>query len=271
MRQVPTVILALFLCVSSMTPAQQAESTGVAVSVFDGTWKYDLDTIQWIARGTTPGALLLHNGFYDCRTCVPPIKVKADGTDQKITGDPKHETANVRVIDDHSIEVIYKRDGKVVHTTKRSVSPDGNTSTETWTDYDQPEGNSRTGTITAKRIANGPPGTHLLNGQWHAVKLNTTPPVQTYKVSGNQVTMTSQSGASYVATLDGPGVLYKGDPPADKISVRKLGDRKLQERITANGKVVVVNTLTVLPDGKTMEIMNEPTTGPTVKILARRQ
>ncbi len=72
----------------------------MAQSPFDGTWKVDMSSAQW---STKPNVYLLQNGMYDCKTCVPPIKVKADGTDQKVT-DPYSDALSVKVIDDHNIE-----------------------------------------------------------------------------------------------------------------------------------------------------------------------
>jgi hypothetical protein len=52
-------------------------------SDFDGTWKIDL------SKSELPSKLevfLLQSGTYQCKSCVPMIKVKADGTDQSVSG-----------------------------------------------------------------------------------------------------------------------------------------------------------------------------------------
>ncbi len=70
-----------------------------AQSPFDGTWKINLNDAQFPKK---PDVYLLQNGMYQCKTCVPPIDVKADGQDQKVTGHPYYDTVAIKVINDHS-------------------------------------------------------------------------------------------------------------------------------------------------------------------------
>src|ERR1039458_8821850 len=111
----------------------------MAQSPFDGTWKIDMNSVQWPAK---PEVLLLQNGMYACKTSW-----------QKVAGIPYLDTLSVKVIDDHSAEETAKKDGKVVETLKRSVSSDGDTSTVNWTYSGNPSGGPQTGTDTAKRVA----------------------------------------------------------------------------------------------------------------------
>src|ERR1035437_6961024 len=133
----------------------------MAQSPFDGTWKDDMSSIQWPAK---PDVFLLENGMFECETCVPPIKVKADGTDQKVAGYPYFDTLSVKVIDDHNVEDTDKKDGKVVETLKRSVSSDGNTLTVNWTYSGNPSGGTQAGTDTATRVAKAPAGGNPISG-----------------------------------------------------------------------------------------------------------
>ena len=89
----------------------------MAQSPFDGTWKWDPSSVQWPEK---PDVFLLQNGMFECKTCVPPVNVKADGTDQQVTGDPYRDTVNVKAIDDHNVEETSKKDGKVVVLAGRS-------------------------------------------------------------------------------------------------------------------------------------------------------
>ena len=47
-------------------------SLATAQSVFEGTWKIDLQKVQMPKK---PDVLLLQNGMYHCKTCVPPVSV----------------------------------------------------------------------------------------------------------------------------------------------------------------------------------------------------
>jgi hypothetical protein len=103
----------------------------LAQSAFDGTWKIDMNKAEFPKK---PDVYLLQNGMYECKTCAPPVKVKADGQDQPVTGHPYYNTAAVMVISDHEIEETDKKDGKTVATSKTTVSPDGNTLTFEFSD-----------------------------------------------------------------------------------------------------------------------------------------
>jgi len=107
------------LLVALLSPSQAA-----AQSPFDGTWKMDLNTTQ---LPTKPGAYLLQAGVYHCRTCIPPIDVRADGLDHRVSGDSCYDTVSIRVLDDRTVQETDKSRGKIVHTEKMTVAADGNT------------------------------------------------------------------------------------------------------------------------------------------------
>ncbi|MGA2965862.1 MAG: hypothetical protein ABSD64_06585 [Terriglobales bacterium] len=243
----------------------------MAQSPFDGTWKEDMSSIQWPAK---PDVFLLQNGMYECKTCVPPIKVKADGADQKVTGDPYSDTLSVKVIDDHNLETTSKKDGKVVGTAKISVSSDGDTLTVNWTDSGEPSGGTQTGTNTEKRVAKGPAGGSLISGSWRIEKENASADALTwtYKMNGNELAMTSVAGQSYNAKLDGTDAPFKGDPGVTSISVKKLSKDTLEETRKRDGKVISIAKMTVSADGKTMKwIFEDKLQGTTMKGSAQKQ
>jgi hypothetical protein len=243
----------------------------MAQSPFDGTWKNDLSSVQWPAK---PDVFLLQNGMYECKTCVPPINVKADGTDQKVTGDPYSDTLSVKVIDDHNAESTSKKDGKVVGTAKMSVSSDGDTLTVNWTDSSNPSGGTQTGTYTQKRVAKAPAGANLISGSWRTEKANASADALTwtYKMNGNELAMTSPTGQSYNAKLDGTDTPFKGDPGVTSVSVKKLGKDTLEETRKRDGKVINIIKMTVSADGKTMKwIVDDKLQGTTIKGSAQKQ
>jgi len=243
----------------------------MAQSPFDGTWKFDASSAQWPAK---PDVLLLENGVYECKTCDAPIKVKADGTDQKVAGSPYMETLSVKVIDDHNVENTAKKDGKVVSTTKRSVSSDGNTLTANWTYSGNPSGGTQTGTDTAKRVAKAPAGANLISGSWRTEKADMSAESLTYtfKVNGNELTMTNATGQSYTAKLDGTDAPVKGDPGLTSVSVKMLGKDTLEEAYKRDGKVIVIYKSTVSADGKTLKVISDDKLqGTTTKGVSQKQ
>lgn len=227
----------------------------MAQSPFDGTWKADMSSAQWPMK---PNVYLLLNGMYDCKTCVPPIHVKADGTDQKVT-DPYSDALSVKVIDDHNIENTFKKNGKVVFTQKQSVSSDGNTMTVNWIYTGNPSGGPQNGTETSKRVAKAPAGANLISGSWRTEKVDVSPESLTYtfKVNGDELTMTSPTGQSYTAKLDGTDAPFKGDPGLTTVAVKMLGKDTLEETYKRDGKVAVIYKSTVSADGKTLKVITD--------------
>src|ERR1700682_3870319 len=102
-----------------------------AQTPFDGTWMTRLDTAK---LPTKPDKYSLSNNKYECLTCVPKVAVKADGTDQKVTGHPYYDTVAVKVVNASSVEIIEKKDGKVMYTDNENISADGNTLNDKFTD-----------------------------------------------------------------------------------------------------------------------------------------
>jgi hypothetical protein len=54
---------------------------------------------------------------------------KFDGKDYPVTGDPTSDSRSIKTIDDHTLELTVKKDGKVTVSGKNVVSADGKTRT----------------------------------------------------------------------------------------------------------------------------------------------
>jgi len=228
----------------------------MAQSVFDGTWKIDVDKVQ---ASQKPEVIMLKNGEYACN-CTPPIRVKADGMDHAVTGHPSIDSVSVKIVDDHTVTETGKKDGKVIYTDTTTVAADGKTATFESTS-NRPTGSSTVrGTMT--RIGKAPAGSHALAGSWHTSSFQSASDnmlTYTYKTNGDSVSMTNLRGESYTAKLDGKPVPYNGDPGTDMISVKMVG-KAMQETTSMKGKVTSIAKMTVSPDGKTMTttIVNKP-------------
>jgi hypothetical protein len=229
-----------------------------AQSQFDGTWKVNMSTAGFPKK---PTVLLLQNGMYECKSCVPPIDVKADGADQPVTGYPYFDSEAVKVVNDHEIDVTSKKDGKVVTTSTSIVSPDGKTTMFTFSDSSDTNGGPPvTGKLETTLVAKGPAGSHAISGSWRVTKVegvsdNAT--VWTNKVSGDTLTMTNPSGQSYTAKLDGTDAPMKGDPGITSVSLKVIGKNTLEETDKRDDKVIYISRMTVASDGKTAKIVGE--------------
>src|ERR1700688_3293997 len=81
----------------------------MAASPLDGTWKQDIASIKMSQK---PDAYVLMDGMFTCKTCVPPYTVKADGSDQPVSGNPYIDMVAVNASDVHNVVLTDKKNGK---------------------------------------------------------------------------------------------------------------------------------------------------------------
>lgn len=226
----------------------------LAQSTFEGTWKIDLKQVHMPKK---PDVLLLQDGTYHCKTCAPPITVKADGSDQPVSGHPYFNTLAVKVVDDHTIQDTAKKDGKLVSSSTTTVAADGKTATFEFTENRGSSTEPVTGKGTMQRVAKGPVGAHAISGSWRTESYGSVSDnalTRSYKVDGDMFSMSSPTGESYSAKMDGSDAPYNGDPGTTSVSVKKLSQHVMQETAKRDGKVISVAKMTVAPDGKSMTI-----------------
>jgi hypothetical protein len=231
-------------------------SGAAAQSAFEGTWKIDFTKVNFPTR---PDEYLVQNGTYICKSCSEvKAPVKADGRDQPITGSPYADTLAIKIVNDHQIQLTSKKNGKLVGESTMTVSSDGNTLTEDFSFT--PEGSSPVkGNNASKRVGKGPPGSHAISGSWQGKKMDMSDNAATFtfKMDGDELTMTNPTGSTFTAKLDGTEAPYKGDPGTTSVRVKLIGNDTLEETDLRDGKVLYVSRMTVGPDGKKANIVNE--------------
>ncbi|HXM22626.1 MAG TPA: hypothetical protein VN948_15320 [Terriglobales bacterium] len=255
------------LLMSLLTPV-----LAMAQSAFDGTWKVDLNNAQFPKK---PDVYLLQDGMYHCKTCAPPIDIKADGQDQKVTGHPYYDTMSIKVVDDRTIEETDKKDGKTVITSKTMVSADGKTANFEFSDSSATNADPVTGKGEMTRATKGPAGSHAISGSWRTSKMENMSDnglAFTYKVENGSLTMTTPTGQSYTAKLDGTDAPYKGDPGTTSVSVKSMGKNTIEETDQRDGKVTTIARMTVAAKGKTMTVaIDDKLHGTTSQFVAEKQ
>jgi WD40-like Beta Propeller Repeat len=243
-----------------------------AQSAWDGTWKADLSQTQ---LPTKPDVYLLKDGMYECKTCVPPIKVKADGEDQPVSGHPYYDTLSMKIVDDRTIEETDKKNGKTVTTSKTMVSPDGKTATFEFSDSSATNADPVTGKGEMLQVAKGPAGSHAASGSWSTTKLENMSDnglTITFKTDGDSLTMSTLTGQGYTAKLDGTEAPFVGDPGTSSVSVKRINKNTFEETDKRDGKVISVNRLSISPDGKIMTyVSNDKLHGTTTRFIANKQ
>jgi hypothetical protein len=243
------VAYALFLM-----PVLWAPASSFAQSPFDGTWRVNMDQSKISPK---PMVFSVNKGMYDCFYCSPEIHVKADGQDQSVA-DQFYDTINVREVDPKSIAVTFKKNGKTVVEQTRTVSGDGNTLT--WTQIIHPENSNRTASSenTYTRVGKAPAGAHGTSGSWRINKIQASDNdlIFTYRRSGDELSMSTPTGESYTAKLDGKDYPAKGAYSYNSVALRGVDERTIEETRKRDGKAVEVNRITVSPDGKKMTVVS---------------
>lgn len=228
-----------------------APAMSFAQTPFDGTWVTKLDTAQF---PTKPERYTLNKGRYECLTCVPKVAVKADGSDQRVTGHPYYDTMAARVVNASEVEIITKKDGKTVFTGTDIVSADGNSLTEKFSDTS--EAQPVTGETTYKRVEKGPAGSHALSGAWRIEKANVSNNglTVTYQSIADGLKMSDPTGENYEAKFDGKFVPINGDPGHTMVALKRINASTIEETDKRDGKIVGVGRMTVAKDGKSIHV-----------------
>jgi hypothetical protein len=219
---------------------------------FDGTWEIKMDTIQF---SSVPEEYLLDNGVYRCLSCVPTVDVEADGSDQKVTGYANFDTLAVRVLDANSVEFTQKKAGKIIFVATETVSPDGNTMKEEFTNTIETQPVS--GKANFARVSKGPPGAHALSGSWsmQTVKNDSREgPLSTYHSTKDGMTWSDRNSQSYDAKFDGKDYPLQGDPGHTTVSLKRIADNTIEQTEKQEGKIVRISRMTVSKDGKSMKV-----------------
>jgi hypothetical protein len=229
----------------------------VASNALDGTWRIDSEKTKLADRAETH---VYKDGRYQCLNCNPKIDVKLDGTPQPLTGSPYADQFSAKVVDENTIETKSYKNGKVVDSSKNVLRPDGNTIDVHYNFYPADGSKPGSGRMELKRVANGPAGAHAQSGSWKMEKwASGSENILTFKyvTSEQGLTMSTPTGQSYTAKIDGTDYPVKGDPSADAVSLKRLEDGTIEEIYKRDRAPVFVNRIRVSPDGRTLTIVSE--------------
>jgi hypothetical protein len=218
-------------------------------SRFNGTWEMKMDTIQ---LSGPPEEYLLQNGKYHCLTCAPRVDVAMNGADQNTTGHANFNTISIRIVNANSVEFIQKKDGKLTFTCTETVSSDGKTMVEDFSET--PTSRSITGQATFVRLASGPPGSHALSGSWQMQTIRNVSksgPISTYEAVVNGMRI-SGGGPAYEAQFDGKD--YPAGVPGRSVSLKLIDENTIEQTEKQHGKIVRTARMTVSKDGHSMKV-----------------
>jgi hypothetical protein len=139
MRARPFTVLAISLALSALMLSTVAKAADHQI----GTWKLNLAKSKY-SPGPPPkeGTLTVEPQSDGLKFTIDSIDAeskpvhyelspKYDGKDYPMTGNPNADTASMKKINDHTIEVVGKKNGQVTMTSRSVVSKDGKTRTTT--------------------------------------------------------------------------------------------------------------------------------------------
>ena len=230
-----------------------AASAAHAASPFDGTWRTDMSSIAFSKK---PEIHMLKDGMGACTTCTPPWSVKADGAFHPVSGHPEMDALMIKVIDARTVEETDRKDGRDVSFSHVVASPDGQHVTVDWKDMTNPNAPVATGHGVLNRVGAIPAGAHPTSGAFVPASMQASKEatMQTLKLMGGVLSMSTPTGQGYSARVDGPAAPYKGDPAVTTVKITRAGPRELVEMDMQGGKAVSELHMTVSPDGKTLTL-----------------
>jgi hypothetical protein len=231
----------------------------VAQSVFDGTWRPDPEIYSPTRK---PDVIELANGVYACQTCTPPYKIKADGHDQPISGNPYYDSLSIATVGDRNVMKTAKKSGKTVAESEIVVSADGKTETERQTLYFMAPRPVEM-TTHSSRVSAGSKGSHPISGAWRMTDGDVSNHVEDtiFKITDATLEMSDRMGRSFSAKFDGTEAPYNGSDEFNSVSLKMINTHTIEESDKKGGKVVKISRWNVDPDNKTMHVRFDNTQG----------
>jgi hypothetical protein len=226
----------------------------MAASPWDGTWKMRLSSMK---QTGSPDRYQLSAGTWSCESCVPPFKIKADGTDQPVPDHAYVDTESVKVVNDTTVELTDKKAGKVSAWVSYTVSADGKTLTVKAKNYTAEK--EVDAAFTETRLAAGPKGAHAVSGSWQpqaTTEMSEAALTQTVSMSADGLKVTS-NGQTTDAKFDGKDYPLSDDPGKTMMSYKKINDRTIEETDKRLGKVTDKIRYTLSADGKTVDVVDD--------------
>ena len=222
----------------------------LAQSPFDGSWIIVSNTTQFPKK---PVVCVLAKGMFR----RADTEIKADATDQIVPKSAYGDTISVRIVDDHTVEIVSKKSGKTMFTEVDTVSTDGETLTQLV--RDTTEAQAVTIETLSKRVDERPAGSHVLSGSWRAYKVSRSQngSIIKYRCTANGFSAETPLGEKYDAKFDGKYYPVEDDPGHPMVSVKRVSPNTIEQTSKRDGKILGVLRLTVAADGETIHATYE--------------
>lgn len=229
------------------------------MSNFDGIWRPNL---QRPGPDAPVEELLLADGWFECRTCSPALRVPADGAPHAVEGSPRFDEVAISIIDTRTVRRVARRAGRITLDSTTVLSPFGHTKRETQHQLDL-AAVAVEFAITSKRVGAAPAGAHPISGRWQAVEADLPNHEEDteYRVTDGVLSMRDGMGRAFDAPLDGTPVPYRGDARFTTVSCRLVDDWTIEEVDQRDDEVVLTTTWRADPDGRTIHVRFDHASG----------
>lgn len=223
-----------------------------AVSPFNGSWVMDFVP----SNDVKPDSFAVRDGIFSRGNGKSNVSVKADGYFHSIRSDGYVDAVAAEIISSREMVEKDKFKGKLVYLVKYIVSPDGSKMISKVVDYSKPNGYPIGTTIVSRRIGKFERGNSLISGSWQTVKMKTSQShlTEKMKLDGLHFSSSMPGGAGYDAIVGGPPVPVRGDTADARVAVNMPSDRIIVLDMSRNGNVTVHKTMTLSPDGHTINV-----------------
>lgn len=249
MKKMMTALAAFTLAagLSGCTKTEDTEAaTETEASGISGNWMIDLDSAQFENDNRD---FVLTDGEWTCNSCTPPYSVTADGAWQTIDR-PGADGQMIEVVDDRTVKMASRLGDKNLGNGTWTVSEDGKTLTQEWTDLSGDQPVSGKGSFT--RTEAGPEGSHAVSGKWTSNGIESYDEAGLrfgYSLKGEQLTLTD-NGGGWSATLGGDPVPVEGSDSNVMVAVERMGENGFRETYSRDGETLSVSEITI--DGDTL-------------------
>lgn len=269
MKKMITAFAAVSLVMGVSACGEKAADDTQAVAdagTITGNWRANVESAEFENDNLE---YALADGKIECRSCLPPYSVAANGEWQKVDR-PGTDGMMVKVVDDHTVMMASRLGEKDLGNVTWTVSEDGKMLTGAFQDLSGDVPVSSSGTYN--RVSEGAAGSHALSGKWASAEISDVDEaglVFSYTLDGDKLTLKDNDGG-WTATVGGDPVAVEGSNSNVMVAVAGTGDNAYRVTVTREGEVLRLVDLSV--EGDTMSVVSsDPRDNSTVRWTATRQ
>lgn len=222
-------------------------------SGFNGVWVIDVESTT---KGSAPEHITLRNGVFSRGEGNSALSVKADGRFHPLAGDTYVDSVSVTVIGPRRVREMDRWKGKLAYEVVYIASSNGDRLTRRVTDFSKPDHKPLVTTMVYHRIGGSPSPHASISGAWgiRSVKRKEASLTERLTLAEGHFRSDWAGGGGYDAVIGGVPVPVRGDAENARAAVTMPNARTVVVRMSLGGVPTVVETMTLLPDDRTISV-----------------